>query len=737
MQQHGIPLKSFSHYSFNAGENKGQAPTEFSKQELTKAMNVENRGLGITTRYGCSVTNVDAVTTYPSPIVGNPTISSIFGITYGASATIDALFTAGTTMYRDQSTPTALKVDFTVDAQFQYARAADYFYIVNGIDLSFYYDPSRSTTSLYTSGYETPSTFTATPGAGGSMANGTYQYYVTLYDANTLTESNRQDVAVSAVVAAGPAGSVTLTNLPLDSENRTTHWRIYRLDPTGYYHYDLIQIPYVAGTPSYTDTFLQTGSRVVAPTDNFRPDVSDCICKHGTLMVYAKGNVITWSKNYRYQNVPTENREILEDNSQNITKMLSFRGVLVIWKTDSIYTISGDLNRGTYKIEKISGYLGTKSPRTVCEGPDGIFFLDSRKRPRFINSTDFSSADLRDSTDIAFKYRLKFDQLSSSNLPNCHAVVWENSAVSQWRVFLPIETSNTACDHCFVFDMGLYTRNGGDSAWFDFHYQVNITCSDRAFAADGSTALIAGDNWGLLWRLDKPNIFYDGDQYFRAEGAGTIALGATTVTISGAGAPTAPVADQFKGMQLIMYDRFTYVEIFRSRITTNSTTVFTVEDTIPTLPTADPAVCVGGYLTYFATANYTHNRSYRNRSFKMSMLFNQEYDDVTLQAFVWMDFVEAFNYTYSYLNNPANSSLSSKTDNYTLAITNGSSTYDAATSLYDVSRYGISLYGTDDFLLKSDYLWNHIAWGVVTREPSQPFAYLGATLYYQTKGLTQ
>lgn len=730
MKFSGLKLKSFAHYSFNAGENKGEAPTELTKAELSKSQNIENRGRGLTTRFGASVLNVNG-SGYPSPIATNPVGSSVKFIKYGASITYDVLYTFGTSLYRNTASPTALRTGLTASLFYQYADAAEYFYVTNGTDPVYYYDPDRSTTATYTAGYDDPTAPTAIASAvGGSMATGTYEYYVTLVDDNTLTESNRTSTVLSVAVT-GPTGSVALSGLPIDPESRSTHWVIYRKDPTGYYHYDLVKIAYNAGSPTYTDTTATTGSTAIAPDNNFKPDPSDCICLHGNIMIYAKGNVLTWSKNYRFQNVPTENRETLSDSSTKITKIISFRDVAVVWKTDAMYVIMGDLNRGNYIIRRISGVYGTRSPMTVTESPDGIFFLDNKKRPRFINSTDFSSEDLRESSDISFKYRDKFSDVAESSLEFCSAVLWETSAVSQYRLFVPASTSSNYANHCYVFDIGLSQRNGGQSAWFDFYLNSNVACSATGLIAGGQQAIITLDDYGLIWQQDVVDQFFDGDEYYREESDGTITIGATTVTITGA--TQAPVADQFKGMFLLLYDANTYEEIFRSRITTNSTTVFTVADTIPSLSTADPAVIVGGYLTYFATVPHPVNRSYRARSWKASVLFSSEFDSTQVQFFTWYDFCEAFNFTYSYFNT-ANPSLSPLTDNYTLEVGSLSARYDDA--VYDTDKYGISLYGTDEFLLKSDYLWNHAAWGVVTRQPSQPFAYLGATLYYQVKGLT-
>ena len=690
-------------------------------------MNVENRGNGLSPRFGSSVLNVNG-SGYPSPIAGNPDIMSNFGFAYG-SASHDTLFAASTSLYSTPASPVAIRTGLTSGLRHQFEKAGEIAYGTNGTDAAYFYDPARSTTATYTVGYATPSAFTATPGGGGSMANGTYDYYVTLYDSNTETESNRQAASVAAVVVAGPNGSVALTVLPTDSEARSTHHIIYRRDPSGFYFYRLVKIAYVAAG-SYTDTAAATGSTFIAPTDNFRPDPSEVICLYDNKMIYCQNNILTWSKNFRFQSVPTFNRETLNDNSRKITRAVSFRkNVLVIFKTQSIYVALGDLN-GDYQVKQVSKTIGTRSPDTVRLGPNGIFFLDSNGKPRVMNSTDFEAEDLRDSTDISYKYRKKFDLIPRSKLSYCHAVLWETSAVSQYRIFVPIDTTGNYPNHCYVYDYGLARRNGGDSAWFDYHYMTTAVCSTVVQPASAESQLHVGDDYGLMWRLDHTNRYYDGDELFRAEGEGTVTILGSTIDVS----TLAMAIDRFVGLQLIAYNRYTYQEVYRSRITANTATMFTLEDVVPPVASSDLALSVGGYIVFFATANYTHDRAGNNRPFKASVLFSTDFAAAYVHFFTHYDFNEVFNFTYDYINNTANPSMTPLADNYLLALNDFYDLYDDA--IYDTDRYGVAHYATDEIKLNSKYLFDHVSWGIITRRPNTPFGYIGSTLYYQPKRLT-
>lgn len=727
----GIANDKFYHYAFDAGENKGEAPTFFSKSELDRTRNVENRGNGLVTRYGSSVLNVDG-SGYPSPISGNNNIKSIFYFPYDDPITHEVLFTSDDKIYRDPASPTSLKSGLTAGLRFQGAKAAEIFYLTNGTDDVQFYDPDRSTTQTYPAGYDQPSAFTAADNTSGtgSVAPGTYEYYVTWYDENTLTESNPQAAAVSVTVTGD---SVQLSNLPIDSNSRTTHWRIYRKDPSGIYYYRHVETAYTPGTPTYLDEDASTGQSYTVATDNFKPDPSTVICLHGSQMIYCFSNTVTWSKSFRYQNVPTFNRENLFDESAKIVRAISFRGSLVIFKTNSIYVINGSLEDQTYEVRKISSRIGTLSPDSVAESPDGIFFLDNNKRPRFINSTDFDYEDLRDSTDISYKYRKKFDIIPFSGLENCHGVVWETSAVKQYRVYVPIDSSSNIPNHAYVFDYGLASRNEGDSGWFDFRYNFNLDCSVALQTGTGDKFIYTGDDYGLLWKTEDDTQYYDGDEFWREEGDGSITINVGSNTID---LPDVTMGvNQYAGMQIILYDQYTFDVILRDRVTSNTATQFTLENTIPTLATADPAVTVGGYLTYFATAHYTHDRAGRNRPFKASVLFSQEIEAVDVHFFTHYDFNETFQYTYDYINNTSNNSRTPKADVYLLNIELGVFVYDGVDAVYDTGTYGLSKYGTAEFLLNAYYLFQHVSWGIVTREPSKPFGYVGATLYYQAKEL--
>lgn len=725
----GIQYQHFEHYSFRAGENKGDPPASVSSSELDRSFNIENRGLGLATRYGSVVLNVDG-SGYPNPIATNPRIMSNSGFSYSSNS-YDTIFSAGTLVLRNPTAPVTIATGMTAGYNYQFASDGDVQYFCNGVNNVRYFDPARSLTTSYTAGYGTPAAFNTTPAAaGGHMADGTYEYYVILFDLNTNTRSNPQAASVPAVVAGGGGnGQVTLTNLPLDAESRTSHWIIYRKDPNQYYFFRHVTIAYNASAPTYIDTTATTPRKETIEFNNIRPDVAKVIglniSQH--IMLYAYQNVVTWSKRYRYQDVPTENREILEDNGQYITAIAEFNKATIIWKSSSIYLITGDLN-GDYAIRCISKNYGTKSPDTVRVHASGVFFLDQTGRARFLTVTDFSYDDLRDDTDISFKYRKKFAMISDAKRQYCFSIVYENADVSQYWLFAPVDTSGTYCDHVYIFDIGLYKNNQGESAWFDRKYNINMCCATVTGTSTGGYHIHVGDDYGLIWRLNVPSIFYDGAAVVRREGGAALTFGVNTIAVAGA----AYGVNQYRGMQVLLYERYTYRELFRSKVVSNTATTFTLQDNIPALTSTDLFLTVGGYLVYFATVNYSRDKGGINTPVQMSVLFDRQYYNSYVQVFTHYDFNQAFNFTYDYLNSSTLLSGTPLADNYDIVLGAALSFYDVA--IYGTSSYDAISYDTAKIILRSYYMFNHVSWGVVSREPSQPFGYLGANYYFQPCG---
>jgi len=734
----GIPVTQFKHYYFKSGENKGDPPSIISSSELSRGLNVENRGRGYSTRKGSSIINVD-VNGYASPISGNPDIKNIASYTYGG--TYDAIFNADTSVYHTPATPVAIRTGMTAGLTYQYAQQGAVMYGTNGTDPAFFMDKVRSTTTTYTAGYSTPGTFTATPGAAGSMNDGTYSYIVIWYDENTETRSNPQATAVTATTTAGVgAGSVALTSLPLDSEDRTSHWIIYRKDPGGYYFFRLARVAYDAGAPSYTDTAVATGVLETLEYDNYAPDDSDGVCysESQKRMLYFRGDVLTWSKPFRSQCVPTRNREILADKSEKIQKVVEvFKRYIIVFKNNSMYAIIGSLG-GAYRVEKFSSTVGTVSPDSVCVSTDGIFFLDSGGIPRYITTTDFTAEELRTSTNISFKFSKKFDDVQTIFLMNAFGIIWEKGSVAQWRLYVPIESVSGICDHVYVYDFRLASVNGGESAWFDFRYNTNMLCAAVVDTSSGKS-IYCGDDYGLLWKQDD-STQYDGDEYYRDEDTGTMTVtaGTSSVVVTATHTDTIGV-DQYAGMFVILYDEYSFIELFRSRITANTATpaasiTFTIEDALPSLGSNNPAVVVGGYLTYLSTPHFTRDGSGKNVPDKIKVTFDTT--DNTREAYIFVnyDLNDVFNYTYNYHSDRTLSSKTTKGDTYLVSIGDSEYYYDDPDTVYDTASYAGSTFESVNFLLRNYYWFSHVTWGIITREPSRSFNYQGGTLYFRGKG---
>jgi hypothetical protein len=360
--------------------------------------------------------------------------------------------------------------------------------------------------------------------------------------------------------------------------------------------------------------------------------------------------------------------------------------------------------------------------------PFGVFFLDQTGRQRLLTSTDFSTEDLRDSTDISFKFRRKFAQITDSNRQHCFAVLYENADVSQYWLYAPVDTSSTFCDHVFIFDIGLFKNNQGESSWFDRKYNINMTCACVVGTTAGGQQIQCGDDYGLMWRQNVPSIYYDGADFKRREGGSALTFGANTLAVAGAGF----TVNAYVGMQLLIYERYTYRELFRSKITANDATTFTLQTALPALTSLDLFITVGGYLAYFATVNFTRDQAGKNIPVQASLIFDRQYSNSLVQFFVHYDFNQAFNFCYDYLNSTTLLSGTPLADNYSIMLGVVLSYYDVA--IYGGSSYDALSYESTPVVLRSYYWFHHVSWGCITREPSQPFGYLGGSFYFQAEG---
>lgn len=740
--------KAFQHYAIIAGENKGDSPKFNQKSELSTAINCEIRNGFLATRYGSSVITTDPTSGYPAPVSGNPYGHGVFLHKYGSPTNYAQFTIFGTSIYNGLVSTTAIETGLDASAYYYEGQAVgDIFYFTNGKDEVKYFDPDRSTSQLFSAGFDTPPAFSASVGTGGAMGTGVYNYYVTWFDENTESESNIQDNPVTVTVTSAGA-SVTLSDLPICDEDRVSHWVIYRQDPLGYRAYEIDRIPYDALGGYYTDVESTTGTEYVAPLDNIKPDVSTGFCLHGKVMIYFSGDTLTWSKDYRYQSVPTYNRERLQDTSSGIQRVVSFRDdVAVVFKSDSIYVVLGDLN-GAYAIKGFSKERGTLSPKSVLVTSTGIYFLDSNGRPRFITPSDFNAQDLRDDSDISYKFSKRFAMIPPSQYSKCFATKYESPNKTQYRLFVPIYETTGPCDFCFMYDEALAQSNGGASAWFAFNYAIKATSA--VFGDIGNdVGLFATDDYGMVWKLEDQSTFSDGAAYFFEEGESTITYGAGTITISGA---TFGV-DQLKGIMVTVFDPYTYRIAFRTRVTTNTGTELTCQDAVPSTLSTNAAICVGGYISYAVSASFTHNHVGINRPWRLSQFFDVSYPLTELQSIVVYDYADIMNYTYSYINNPANESLTPLADNYSYEVPTSYSRYDTAIydadsytvavgfsvpaydqAIYGSSNYGAVQYGDVAFFLRNKYYFKSAAFGVASRKPDAPFGYGGGTFLYQPIG---
>lgn len=243
--------------------------------------------------------------------------------------------------------------------------------------------------SIRQAGFKSSESIKPIPAVGAAGAlTGTYHYKMTCtYDNNTAHESSGSEDSIAVTLAAQRA-SVELPSVAGVSGTPTGR-KLYRTRAGGseYYFLDTIAS---TGLVTYDDNTADTslGAERV-PTDNGIPPGGDRIIFWNGRMVVAKGKRLYFSaivSTERSANAaatvhgagveifPAGHFLDVGDDNRNITALAVQGGILVVFKDDQIWNVSGDTARDMRAWRTLSA-VGCWAPRTVVHVKDHIFFV--------------------------------------------------------------------------------------------------------------------------------------------------------------------------------------------------------------------------------------------------------------------------------------------------------------------------------------------------------------------------
>lgn len=255
--------------------------------------------------------------------------------------------------------------------------------------------------TTYNPGIEQPATPTVAASATAGNLDGTYDYKITFYSSTWGQESPA--CAASATVAPVDK-QVDITSIPTTSDVRVDKVRIYRRKVSAYettWHY----VKEIAeGTTSTTDNALdQDVSQLTIaplsfdgtiPTPRYLAYQADVTFLAGfdlypTRLYYTPPGQ-PWAA-YQYIEVG------LGHDTEPITGLCAFQGILVVFKERSIWVLSGN-SADTFYLRKVHPKIGCRSHHSIVLIGSVIYFLSEDGFYAFdgANATPLSGAEALD-----------------------------------------------------------------------------------------------------------------------------------------------------------------------------------------------------------------------------------------------------------------------------------------------------------------------------------------------------
>lgn len=567
-----------------------------------------------------------------TPISGTPAI--IGQVFYPRSGTnyhllisdngrLDKRNTDGTTSAADGSTPSP----FTAGSYYPDSALANTLaFICNTQEAKKF-----NGTSVYRWGVAAPTgTPTLTANAAAGSHSGTYEGFVTYYNANTLAESARSPVS----------STVTVVSKKLDwswsasADAQVTHVRLYlRNTATQPFFYLVSSV--AVGATTYTSDVADSSLTVKGPdaVANQLPPTGAKLCEwHYSRMFVSDGVDVYFSEENRPEHfnyndtLPGINR----NDGEAVMLLHSAAGVLIIAKETKTYLLIGDAP-SNWRIELLDGSIGCGSHRSVTTvdgitrwwGRRGLIEWDGQG-PLLVPGQILLAPTI---SPLALNYG-ELAQVVSAEDPAQERILFALPTLGKTRnnIYLPFSTRL----RCFESDQ-----------WDAIDAASLATVRD----SDGASYCYAGGYKGQVFR------WWDSD----ADGvrsattmAGTVTSAtSTTLTVSGATFDTTGGGLAERYVTVIDPARS---RIQRRRIASNTSTVLTLAsgEDFTDVPTSDWAFVVGG-------ANYAWDSRWNTASLPFIrkryqffyMLLATTESNVAIQLSVFFNYTSTATYTES------------------------------------------------------------------------------------------
>lgn len=382
------------------GVNRRAYQTEIPDDNFLMLKNVEvSEALGaFVTRKGTNVFNVALIDGgADGPIRG--------GLRFYYGSTFKGMIVAtGTKLWRDAlGSFSLILAGFTLNQEWFFSVFDDIVYAVNGADAVQRYDPSAA--SIRPAGFPAPVSAPSVASNPVGALTGKRRWKVTfVYDTNTAHESSASPQSAELDLLNQ---SADLTAIPLGGTGCTSR-EVYRTKAGGTTFFFVAVIPDNV-TTTYNDIILDSALGLEqAPTDNGLPPTgAEKIVNWRGRCVMAKGKRVYFSAINNTEKSPdgsvslhgagveifpsTHFIDVGDDNS-NVTQIAVIDDLLVVFKEDQIWNISGDSGQDI-RAWKAQSTTGCMSPRSLVDMQGLLFFLGRSEGTPMVYSYNGSKAD--------------------------------------------------------------------------------------------------------------------------------------------------------------------------------------------------------------------------------------------------------------------------------------------------------------------------------------------------------
>ena len=370
---------------------------------------------------------------------------------------------------REGGSNTSLATGLSATELASFAVHSDRAYLVDGANLKVSDGTEGGTRDAQlTRPAAAPAVALAGAGATAGVMTGTYDYKITYYSESFGQESPASDASATITT---DAQQVTLSGLVASSQADVTKTRIYRRKESAsealWYFVKEVADTESSATDDTLDVDVSTTD--IAPLsfeDDALPDFRHLEQHSGVMFLAGDDDKLYFTLPDKPWGVSNFLRVGGEGGMGKITGLTSFHGLLVVWKEDSIWTLSG-ITEDTFNARLILNGVGCAGGHSIVAAGDLLYFLGEDGIYVFDGSRALKVSGAIE-PDLLARNRARDKYCVGAMDDENQAIIWSFTTSS----------SATANDTVFVFFAGNSARTE-ERSWCKWEFDSGLTSIAR------------------------------------------------------------------------------------------------------------------------------------------------------------------------------------------------------------------------------------------------------------------